>query len=93
LQFSSVFGNKNFDDRIDTPLLSSDFLNKMRGDLNMLAIPLLNKKHELKGLMRLFSSAKTLQKDFNLFEHAGATIGKFIEQVTTTRTQMQAMTS
>jgi hypothetical protein len=75
MQFSSLFGNKHFNETIDTPFLTKAFLNGgSYSDLNLLAIPL-QSQNQLKGLLRLFSVAKVQEKDYELYERAGQSIG------------------
>ena len=67
-QFLSVFANRNFNEKIDTPLLPKEFLNGGSfSDLNMLVTPLLAKPTQLVGLLRLFSTSKIQEKDYDIY--------------------------
>jgi hypothetical protein len=52
----------------------------------MLVIPLVAKPNLLKGLLRLFSSSKIQEKDFDVYQRVGQSVGQFIERITAIRT-------
>jgi hypothetical protein len=57
----------------------------------MLVIPLVAKPNLLKGLLRLFSSSKIQEKDFDIYQRVGQSVGQFIERITAIRTQLNSL--
>lgn len=51
----------------------------------MLVIPLVAQQSKLLGLLRLFSTSKIQEKEFDVYERAGKTIGMFVERITEIR--------
>jgi hypothetical protein len=51
----------------------------------MLVIPLLAKPNQLIGLLRLFSTSKIQEKDFEIYQRVGQSVGQFIDRVSSIR--------
>ena len=77
-----IFGSSSFDEQIDMPLVSKQFLDsKDHDDLNALLIPLYGEDMSIRGIFRVYS-AMTITEDIQLsLEEVAERIGLFFERI------------